>query len=274
MRPPGDSGGQRSNPLPGHPRAWLAIGLSWAAAFVDAVGWLVLYHIFTAHMTGDTASTGIDVVQHDWTSALHHSWPLLPFVLGLLFTASTSAGARRLHRHSSFSIALIAEVMLLGLFIVFGTRWSINGELRPPSPLMFYFLLSLPAGAMGLQTVTVTRVAGLRVYTTYVTGSLAKFSEAVAHYGFWFRDRTRGRFRKRFWRVLRVTPHHKYAQHAVLTAGLWMAYFAGAFCGALCKQRYNLRALLFPCAVLLIATIIDLIRPVAAADEPRPWDDS
>lgn len=233
-----------------------------------------MYHVFTAHMTGDTASFGIAVAQHDWTSALHHSWVLVPFVLGLLFTAATSAGARRIHFHSSFSIALIAEIILLMLFVVLGTRWSINGQLSPPSALAFYFLLSLPAGAMGLQTVTVTRVWGLRVYTTYLTGSLAKFSEAVAHYGFWFRDRTRGRFRKRFWRVLRVTPHHRYARHAVLTAGLWIAYFVGAVSGALLKQRYNLFALLFPCAVLLIATIIDLLRPVAAADEPRPWDDS
>jgi uncharacterized membrane protein YoaK (UPF0700 family) len=261
-------------PLPGHPKAWLAIGLSWAAAFVDAVGWLFLYHVYTAHMTGNTASFGVDVAAHDWASAFHHSWPLVPFVLGLLFSASTTAAARRLGWHSSFSIALTAEIILLVLFIMFGSRWSIKGQLSPPSPLAFYFLLSLPTAAMGLQTVTVTRVAGLRVYTTYLTGSLAKFAEAVAHYGFWFRDRTRGRFRKRVWRVLRVTPQQKYAQHALLTAGLWIAYFIGAVCGALLKQRYNLVALLCPCAVLLIATVIDILRPVAAADEPRSWDDS
>lgn len=81
------------------------------------------------------------------------------------------------------------------------------------------FLLSLPAAARGMQTVTVTRVAGLRVYTTYLTGSLAKFSEALVHYAFWFRDRTRGRFRKRICQVLRVTRHQRYVQHACLIAG-------------------------------------------------------
>ncbi len=250
------------------------MAMAWAAAFVDVVGWLTLYHVYTAHMTGNTASFGIDIAQNDWTSALHHSWPLVPFLLGLLFSASTAAGARRLHWHSSFSIALVTEVVLLALFIAIGTRCSVDGELRPDSPFMFYFLLSLPAAAMGLQTVTVTRVSGLRVYTTYLTGSLAKFSEAVAHYGFWFYDRTRGRFRKRFWRVLRVTVHQKYAQHAGLTAGLWTAYVLGAIAGALLMKRYALLALLFPCAVLVIATVIDIVRPVAAADEPRSWDDS
>ena len=55
-------------------------------------------------------------------------------------------------------------------------------------------LIFLPAAAMGVQSVTVTRVGSLRVYTTYLTGSLSKFSEAVTEYLFWFRDRTRGAF--------------------------------------------------------------------------------
>jgi hypothetical protein len=30
---------------------------------------------------------------------------------------------------------------------------------------------------------------------------------------------------------------------------------------------------LFPATILLVATVVDLLRPVAAADEPRAWDD-
>jgi len=141
---------RRSNPLPGHPKAWLAIAMAWAAAFVDVVGWLVLYHVFTAHMTGNTASFGIDVAERDWTHAFHQSWPLVPFLVGLVYGASTSAAARRLRWHSSFAIALVTELLLLGLFISLGTQYSIDGELRSPSALMFYFLLSLPAAAMGI----------------------------------------------------------------------------------------------------------------------------
>lgn len=260
-------------PLPAHTKAFLVLAMAWAAAFVDVVGWLLLYHVHTAHMTGNTSSFGIDVAERNWTQALHHAWPLLPFVLGLLFSAFTSSLAHRLRWHSSFSIALAREFVLLGCLIGLDHRYSVNGELHSPS-FVFYFLLSLPAAAMGMQTVTVTRVAGLRVYTTYLTGSLAKFSEAVVHYAFWFRDRTRGRFRQRILKVLRVTVHQKYAQHACLTAGLWIAYFCGAASGAVLKKSYGLSALLLPCGVLAMATIIDLVRPGAAADEPESWDDS
>ncbi len=264
---------RKSSPLPPHTKAWLALALAWAAAFVDVVGWLVIYHVYTSHMTGNTAALGTALGQHDATQALRHGWPLCPFVAGLIFGATTTAWARRRNWHSSFSIALITELLLLLCFLLFSTKYSRDGELAISPDVQIYFLLSLPSAAMGLQTVTVTRVGGLRVYTTYLTGSLTKFAEALAYYGFWFYDQTRGRFRNQFWRTVRATPQQQYAQHAALTGGLWVAYLLGAICGVILKARYSFFALLFPIAVLSIAVLIDLFRPVAAADEPRPWDD-
>jgi uncharacterized membrane protein YoaK (UPF0700 family) len=176
--------------------------MSWAAGLIDAVGWLAFLHIYTAHMSGNTVSFGIHVFDGDWEQAFRHAWPLLPFALGLLFSAGTTAAARRHGWHSSFSIALFTELLLLAAFMWFGMRYSVNGELKQASK--FYVLAALPAAAMGIQTVTVTRVAGLRVYTTYLTGSLAKWAEAVTRYAFWFYDRTRGRRLNRLWKVLRV----------------------------------------------------------------------
>jgi uncharacterized membrane protein YoaK (UPF0700 family) len=117
--------------------------------------------------------------------------------------------------------------------------------------------------------VTVTRINGLRVYTTYITGSLSKCAEALTDYIFWFYRRTRGRLRCRIAKVLRVTPRQKCAQHAALTGGLWTFYFAGAVCGALLEQRFALIALAAPLVILITATLIDIKWPVAAADDPQ-----
>ena len=127
----------------------------------------------------------------------------------------------------------------------------------------------MPAAAMGVQTVTVTNVNGLRVYTTYFTGSLSKFAESVVEYLFWLRDRTHGRFISRFGKVLRVSPRRRSFQLAILTAGLWIGFFLGASCGGLAEPRFKLLSLLAPMAVLTAAVVVDLIWPVAAADEPR-----
>ena len=64
----------------------------WSATFVDVVGWLVIYHVYTAHMTGNTSALGIALADHNWTQALHHAWPILPFVLGLVFGATAWRG--------------------------------------------------------------------------------------------------------------------------------------------------------------------------------------
>ena len=111
-RPPFNRARQPPNPLPAHTKSVLAMAMAWASGFVDVVGWLLLYHVYTSHMTGNTSSFGIHVAGGHWTGVLHHAWPLVPFVLGLLFSALTTAVAQRLHWHSSFSIALAAELVM------------------------------------------------------------------------------------------------------------------------------------------------------------------
>jgi uncharacterized membrane protein YoaK (UPF0700 family) len=255
--------------LPGHPKAWVAASLAWAAGFVDVAVWLVLYHVYTSHMTGNTASLADDLVQGKWSDAFHYGWAILAFLGGLLYSAATTKAARRRGFHASFSIALITEVLLLGAFIALGSRYVEKTQLKSPAGAIQYLLLSMPAAAMGVQTVTVTNINGLRVYTTYLTGSLSKFSEAVVDYFFWLRDRTHGRFTSRFGKALRVSPRRRSFQHAILTAGLWIGFFLGAFCAALAEPRFELLSLFAPMAVLTAAVIVDLIWPVAAADEPQ-----
>ncbi|MGI8746535.1 MAG: YoaK family protein [Bryobacteraceae bacterium] len=235
------------------PKACLAICLAWAAGFADAAGWLVVNHVYTSHMTGNTASFAHDLYIAKWDEAWYHGWPIIPFIGGLLYSAAATKFARRSGFHSSFSIALITEIVLLAAIV----------SMRASG----YLLLSMMAAAMGIQTVTVTPINGLRVFTTYLTGSLAKFSEAIVDYLFWFRDRTRGRFWKRLGRALAVSPRQSSLQHAALTMGLWSGFFAGAFCGVATELRAGLSALVAPMAVLAAAVIVDLRSPVAAADE-------
>lgn len=251
-----------SHPLGPHAKAGVAVTMAWAAGFVDAACWLAIDRVYTSHMTGNTASFARSVAQGNWNRASIYGWVIVPFMLGLVYSAAMIKAARRAHFHSSFAVALATEIVALVAFIALGVR------MRPDGGGIEYFALSLPAAAMGIQTVTVTRVNGLRVYTTYLTGSLSKCAEAVVDYGFWLRDRARGHSWKRVKLMLRVAPRNKRLQHAFLTGGLWAGFFGGAVCGVLTQGRFGPYCLLAPVAVLVVAVGVDLVRPVAAADDP------
>jgi uncharacterized membrane protein YoaK (UPF0700 family) len=253
-----------------HPKAWIALLMAWSAGYVDVVGWLVLYHVYSSHMTGNTASFARELASRNLAEAWRNGWPILPFTGGLLYSAAMTKWARRRGFHSSFSIALATEIFLLITFLILGTLYPGNGELNIPPRGLSYLLLSLPAAAMGMQTVTVTNIKGLRVYTTYLTGSLAKFSEAVVDFVFWLCDRMRHHYPRRLQRVLRASRRQKTFQHAALTAGLWISFFAGGICGAVIEARFALFSLVAPIATLSMTVVVDLIWPVAAADEPAP----
>jgi uncharacterized membrane protein YoaK (UPF0700 family) len=240
-------------------KAVVACVLSWAAGFIDVAGALSFFHVYVSHMSGNTAAMGTNLAGRNWTDLARYTWPLIWFVAGLLFSAFTTVEARRHRVNPSFSFALVAE-----LIVILAVTWRHDAD---------WISNSMLAAAMGIQTVTVTRVAGLRVYTTYLTGSLSKFSEALIEFGFWFRDRNRGRWRQRIARVLRITPRIKYFRHALLTAALWATFFAGAICGAWLMEQYQLRSLWAPACGIGFAIVVDLVEPVAAADAPRKWDD-
>ncbi len=245
--------------------------MAWAAGFVDAVGWVLLLHVYTSHMTGNTASFASDLARGHMQEAWRHGWPIVPFLAGLFYSAAATAIARRRGFHASFSIALVSELILLAGFIALVHARG-AGQALDASSGALYGMLSCLAAAMGIQTVTVTRIGGLRVYTTYLTGSLSKFAENVTLYAFWFYDRTHGRLRHRIGKALAVSPRLSYVHHAALTAGLWLGFFTGAVCGVFTEQRWRAAALIFPMGVLAMATAIDIVRPVAAADESTEAD--
>src|SRR5919205_4232647 len=82
---------------PGNARlAWVGVALAIVAGFVDAIGFLGLFRLYAAHMSGNTASAGADLGRLDWGSAVHSIFPILIFLLGVCAGAlMKQAGVRR-----------------------------------------------------------------------------------------------------------------------------------------------------------------------------------
>ncbi|HSZ22937.1 MAG TPA: YoaK family protein [Candidatus Sulfotelmatobacter sp.] len=248
----------------------LAFAMTWAAGFVDLIGYISLYGLYTSNMTGNTVGMARHISQLDWAGVVRHGWPILTFVFGLMLGSFIYEAEKRRKIQVPFPSAIGLEVLFIGIFIAAGIGSHFKADIPPQPAGKFFAMVALLATAMGIQNVVLREVGGLNVYTTFVTGSLVKFAESLSQYLLWLRDRTRGRFRSRFLKAIRISPRIVALRNASLTFGLWAIYLTGAVCGGFSLQRWALLAMLTPFALLTAVTLYGVFRPfLALSSEER-----
>jgi uncharacterized membrane protein YoaK (UPF0700 family) len=235
--------------------------MTWAAGFVDLVGYVSLYGLYTSHMTGNTVAMARHISALQWSGVVRRGWPILMFVFGLILGAFIYEAEKRRQIQIPFPPAIGLEALLIAIFIAAGIGSDFKADIPPQPAGKFFVMVALLAIPMGIQNVVIRKVGGINVYTTFVTGSLVKFAENLSQYLFWVRDRTHRRFRRRIVKVLRISSRRLPFQRAALTLGLWTAYLGGAVCGGFSIQRWALLGMVAPFALLLAIALYGAFRP-------------
>jgi uncharacterized membrane protein YoaK (UPF0700 family) len=228
----------------------LAVLLAWVAGGVDAIGYLALAHLFTAHMSGNTVALGASAGQGEGGEVLRRGVAISLFAVGIaLGTAIGEVRRLRGGRHPTVAV-FVAEMVLLAAFVVVGTQGARDSGSPPPDDWRFYVLVAFPTLAMGLQSATLRRIGELHVRTTYISGVLTSLMEAVIHQVF----------------RLRGEPGARVGVYA----SVWGGYLLGATLGGLGYARAGLLALVLPIAGLGVAAALDLRHPheLATGFEP------
>jgi uncharacterized membrane protein YoaK (UPF0700 family) len=222
---------------------YAAMLLAWVAGSVDGLGYLVLFHLFTANMTGNSVTLGTALGQGQWGAALRSAFPLPLFLLGV----AVGAIAREAARHRGVAprpVVLGIETVPLLAFLLAGAVLDGADRILPDS-WPFHALAGLATFAMGLQNAVPPRVHGRSVRTTYVTGTLTDFAESV---------------------VACLLPAPGLSRRAallgvVLYGGIWSAYVAGAVTSGLTAHRWGAAASALALAGLVAVILHDLTRP-------------
>lgn len=241
--------------------AWPAFLLSWVGGSVDAIGFLVLFHMFVAHMSGNSAALGAYAGQGNWSLAFHHFFPIPIFVIGIAVGRILNETGLRGGFQSTYSLVLGIEAFLLLLFMLTGTRSMSDGYIVTDTAWKYYLLASFPLLSMGLQNATIRRIAGYSLHTTYVTGVLNSLAEEGVRFLYWFRDHTKGRPIGRMAKVLRVSTRQDSFRYSFLSGCMWSAYIIGAIMGSLVKFWWNLNSLLLPVGALIVLISYDIMNP-------------
>lgn len=253
-------------PLSHKEKAVLALALSWAAGSIDALGYLLLFKAFVAHMSGNTVSVVLHAVDGQALEVLHRGVPIPAFFLGLLTGELVLEAANRRRRRRIVWRSLVIEAVCLSAFILLGfTLCGPRPGTYPHSAAVFVLMTSLAALAMGVQNASLRRVGAVTIFTTHITGTLTKLANDLAEYLFWFRDRTRGRLAQRLAPTLRLSVRQTAFQAVILLSGLYLSYALGALAGALGFRRFGPGMAAAPLALVLGAILMDLLRPIAPA---------
>ncbi len=251
-----------AGPLTAVERVNLAFAMTWAAGFVDLVGYVSLYGLYTSHMTGNTVAMARHISELDWSGVVRRGWPIVTFIFGLMLGSFIYEAEKRRKILAPFPPAIGLEALLIGVFIALGIGSGFKADIPPQPAGKFFLMVAMLAIPMGIQNVVIRKVGGMNVYTTFVTGSLVKFAESLSEFLFWFRDRTRRRSRRRIIHVLRISPRTRPARRAALTLGLWAVYLAGAICAGFSMDRFALLAMLAPFALLSAIALYGAFRPL------------
>lgn len=243
----------------------MALFLTFAAGYVDIVGLLTVYQMFTAHMTGTTVHLGEQIIQRNWKAAM-----IAATIVGVFFLGSVAGrmlieiGARLQFRRIA-SISLLLELLLLASAAWWDSRVLPGPQTAANDTWFVAAILGLFAAAMGLQTATLTRVGPLTVHTTFVTGMLNKLAQLVTRWIFLHHDLHHGPSKHG---NLRETLA-KVRWQSALMVGIWFCYLGGAVCGTWAGLHWRLKALAVPCMMVLLAIAADQILPLSLEEEKQ-----
>jgi uncharacterized membrane protein YoaK (UPF0700 family) len=245
-------------------KSLLAVVLAAVAGFVDVVGYLALFGIFTAHMSGNSAAFGAAVGRGPAAEIALRGLPILFFVVGVAVAGGVIELLARAKVRSPTAVALSAEVLCLVGLMAYKSLGA-HQELRR-NTVTFFVLVALAVGAMAIQTAALRRVGGRTVRTTYVTGMLTRLAEGIVNYAFLRLDVRQGRIGGADGRLRLRSARTR----ILLLAGIWGCYAAGGVLGAVLDGRWRLRCLAVPVAVLVVVIVVDVTRPI---HPPHPGEE-
>ena len=235
------------------PKMVVALLLTFASGLVDIVGYLGIFHLFTAHLTGTTVHLGYSAASREWKDAASAAAIVVFFFLGSIFgRAVIQVGSRKRIRKIA-SVTLAVEGALLVLV----------AEKSAIFPLAPHWPLAVLAAAMGIQTATLTGIGPLTVHTTFVTGMVNKTAQLISRIMFRAYDLRRQASASAAGR----RDQKDEVEMTLFLSGVWLCYIVGAAAGTWSFAFLGLRTLFIAVALLAIALITDQFRPLSVLEE-------
>lgn len=157
--------------------------LGWVAGFVDTSAFIILFGIFTAHVTGNIALAGASFVASDQGSTITRLSVLPVFMLTVAMTSLLARYARQ-QKWPVFAVLLLAEAISLVVFMIVGTRLSPSLLVDVQEDLIFPIAMA-GVVAMAIQNALMKEAKGVfksYIPTTVMTGNTTQLTIDIVQY--------------------------------------------------------------------------------------------
>lgn len=212
----------------------LASILSCVAGLVNITGVLAV-NTLTTNVTGHFAFFSEQLFLKNYTMALTYLFYIVCFLCGAFVSGLVMEWASKSRSHTSYIIPISIEITMM-LAVIFSpfipSQESSSLSIVISSALLF---------AMGLQNALVTKVSQSVVRTTHLTGLFTDLGIELSQLVFYKEKRERIRLYK----------------NILLKFMIISGFFLGGIIGGFAYQRFELKTLLLPVALLLFALWYD-----------------
>jgi uncharacterized membrane protein YoaK (UPF0700 family) len=209
---------------------YVGIGLGFVAGYVDTVGFMSLFGLFTAHVTGNFVLIGSELA-HPSHGVLIKLLAFPAFVSAVVLTYLVVSWLRKRERKVLVPI-LILQIAFLMAFMLFG---SLAEPIQNANQLLALYAGSAGAAAMGIQNAASRLILSEIAPTTVMTGNV---TQLVIDLMSTVKDKNSAisqRIGKFFWPVV--------------------AFAVGAISGAFTCVQWQFWSLLIPMSVLSLIAV-------------------
>jgi len=230
--------------------AFGSVALSMVGGYVDTSGFILLFGLFTAHVTGDLITAAAAVVQRADLGAVVRLAMIPVFVVTVgLVTLFT----RVIHRRGAGTLAPLLALMTLALALFGAGGYYLKPRLGHGNALVVGLVGGMGVAAMGIQNALMKGALRSFAQTTLMTGNLTQLTIDLTDFLFppmiaGAAPRERARLRRE-------------AGSRVRTSGLpLLAFMTGAAAGALGTKYYGFLSIAVPTLVVATLSAVALVR--------------
>ncbi len=222
--------------------------LSLVAGFVDTAGFIALFGMFTAHVTGDLVTGAAALSKGLGTGGLVR---LLMIPVFMLTVAFADLFLRAVSRRGARSVAPLLALMTLVMAAFGASGYWYADRLTSIDNWEVILTSGLGVAAMGFQNALMRGALKGFSQTTVMTGNLAQFTIDLIDR---FSPRGAGTPRER--EIARDKSRSRLRKSAFPLFG----FMAGAALGAWLTEIYGLLCIAVPTGILFVLTLVTFIR--------------